>query len=216
VPQPIFLFDLDGTLVDSSSEIISAVNSARAEMGFPFSDAPFLKERIGLPADRLFEELDLNTAHMKELVTIFRNFLVLSIEKGSKLFPGVIEFLAAAKERGYSLSIVTNKPTELARRLVASSALVDFIDLTVGVGEFPPKPEPNMLSYCMTYWGANNAIMFGDRVEDMKAAVMSGAEGIGVAQSIHSEIELFHSGASQVFPDFTLIHEYFKANRWGQ
>jgi phosphoglycolate phosphatase-like HAD superfamily hydrolase len=57
--------------------------------------------------------------------------------------------------------------------------------------------------------------MFGDRIEDMKAATDSGIEGIGVAQGFHSETDLLNSGASRVFLNFYEIHKYFKDEGWG-
>jgi phosphoglycolate phosphatase len=215
VSQPAFLFDLDGTLVDSEKGIVLAVNSARSEGGFQLAEPSFLRERIGLPAEHLFEDLDLESPQLTEIILKFRELLTLSINEGTKIFPGVVEFLEDSKSRGYSLSVVTNKPAELAQKLVLNSTLRDFIDLTIGVGEFPPKPKPHMLNYCMNYWKTKNARMFGDRIEDMKAATDSGIEGIGVAQGFHSETDLLNSGASKVFLNFYEIHKYFKDEGWG-
>jgi len=68
VSQPAFLFDLDGTLVDSEKGIVLAVNSARSEGGFQLAEPSFLRERIGLPAEHLFEDLDLESPQLTEII----------------------------------------------------------------------------------------------------------------------------------------------------
>jgi phosphoglycolate phosphatase len=216
MPRSLLVFDLDGTLIDSCVDISAAANLARVAFGFTEANLETLHRNIGLPARELFQDLSLNELQMLEIVTSFREYLSMSMENGSVFFPGVLDFLRAANENGHSLAIATNKPMDLARKLVSHCELKELIQLTVGVGKFSAKPSPTMINYCTEYFDASSTIMFGDRVEDIQAANMSGASAIGVVQGIHTEQELFTSGASHVFPDFGKIHEYFALNVWGR
>jgi phosphoglycolate phosphatase len=216
MPPSLLVFDLDGTLIDSYLDISAAANLARVALGFPEANSEILHRNIGLPARELFQDLSLNEAQMSEIVASFREYLSISMESGSVFFPGVLDFLQAANENRHSLAIATNKPMDLARKLVSHCELSKLVQLTVGVGKFSAKPSPAMITYCTEYFKASSTIMFGDRVEDIQAANTSGASAIGVVQGFHTEQELFTSGASHVFPDFGKIHEYFALNVWGR
>ena len=144
----------------------------------------------------------------------FRKLLGGEFHKGSKIFPGVIEFLTAAKFRNYSLAVATNKPTELAQQLISGTELADFIDLTVGTGQFPAKPRPEMLQHCTRYFQSRDTSMFGDRREDMLAAQASGAKAIGISQSSHSKEVLIDSGAVWSFSNFGELHCYYDEFVW--
>ena len=214
VPHSLFIFDLDGTLVDSAESISDAANRARNIFGFHEAEASFLHERIGLPAKYLFEDLNIDSKSSEALVFEFRKQLGAEFHKGSQIFPGVIEFLKAAKSRNYSIAVATNKPTELAQQLICETALVDFIDLTVGTGQFPAKPQPEMLQHCTRYFQSFDTSMFGDRREDMLAAHSSGVKAIGVAQSSHSKEVLVESGAVWSFSNFNEVHCYYDEFVW--
>lgn len=214
VPHSLLVFDLDGTLVDSSESICSAVNQAREFFGYPTAESRYLHKRIGLPAEALFEDLHLNEDQLFRIVGIFREKLSIGIEDGITFFPGVLNFLRAAKVHDFFTAIATNKPSSLARKLVSSCELNTLIDFTVGIGEFLPKPNPSMISHCSNRFKVTNVTMFGDRIEDMQAAVSAGVLAVGVLQSFHTEENLLESGASFVFRDFEAIHHHFDTQIW--
>ena len=214
MPGDLYIFDLDGTLIDSAADIVSAANKSRVFFGFTDAEANFYHQRIGLPADLLFQDLSLDPIFTSQLVGKFREFLELGFREEIKIFPGVIEFLRAAKLRNIAIAIATNKPECLARKLVSQSLLNDYIDLTVGTGGHPAKPKPDMLEFCLEYFGVEGAIMFGDRSEDMIAAHLSGIKGVGISQSVHSKQDLEDSGASLSFSNFQELHTFFVQSDW--
>lgn len=215
MPRPLLIFDLDGTLIDSADGICSAVNRTRELIGFPSAEVDFLHQRIGLPATTLFDDLELTENQLADAVKIFRRHLLITIDEGVVFFPGALDFLRFAKSNEFFTAIATNKPITLANRLVSSCELSELIDLTIGVGDFLPKPDPSMISYCSEYFKSSDSIMFGDRVEDMQAARHAGAKAIGLVQGFHTKENLLGSGANQVFSDFVSVHQNFDLNVWG-
>jgi phosphoglycolate phosphatase len=213
--SPLLVFDLDGTLIDSYIEISKAANLTRATFGYSEANPEVLHQKIGLPARELFQDLNLTDSQLSEMVKKFREYLSTSVESGSIFFPGVLDFLKAARENEHKLAIATNKPTHLANKLVSHCELNGLVHLTVGVGDFAPKPSPQMISHCIEYFNASSSLMFGDRMEDIQAAKLCGVPAIGVAQGFHTEMEMLSSGAILVFPDFVRIHEHFTLNVWG-
>ena len=84
-----------------------------------------------------------------------------------------------------------------------SQPKIQYLVEIQGTDEFPPKPDPEVLRRCMQGLGIENAIMFGDRKEDIRAAKTLGIPSIGIAQSAHSVQDLLAEGATYSFSNFT-------------
>ena len=201
-----FIFDLDGTLVDSFEQITAAANTVRVENGFPIANQEFSQSVIGLPAAELFADLDCSASRIVELVSMFRSRLLESICIGNTIFPGVIEFLTWCKVEGFSTAIATSKPQKLAEQVVLNSELNGMIDFIQGTDGFPPKPNPDVIHRVLKDF-ESPAIMFGDRPEDIQAGNNAGIQSIGIAQSIFTTTELASAGAKLTFQSFEELLE---------
>ena len=196
------IFDLDGTLVDSKDQIGSALNQARELFDFnPLSDQK-IEELIGLPIDFFLEDLSLSTQKSLEIIAEFRRTLQISINDGNKLFAGAFEFISLSKDKGYKTGIATSKPTYLAELVIVNSDLNNLIDVIQGTDGFPAKPNPTSIQKAMMRLDTENAIMIGDRIEDIQAAKAAGIESIGIAQSFHNKELLRDAGAKLAFDSF--------------
>ena len=201
-----FIFDLDGTLVDSEKQIENCLDKARIFLGYGSSPIDQIRMRLGLPIKDLVSDLDLKTPELAELVALFRGYLILEIEKENVIYEGVVDFLGELKLSGYSVSIATSKPTYLAKLVIKNSTLAPLVDHVQGTEGFPHKPAPDVILGCMSALNIDQAIMFGDRKEDMQAAINSGILGIGIAQSIHSTSDLISAGATFAFDKFADVN----------
>ena len=86
-----------------------------------------------------------------------------------------------------------------ANLVVKNSEISGMIDLVQGTDDFPAKPNPVVIERCISGLNSENAIMIGDRVEDVWAALALDIPAIGIAQSAHSEDMLSKSGAIVTF-----------------
>jgi len=197
------VFDLDGTLVDSRIQIQVALDATRVNSGLSTSPEGFVEEHLGLPVERLFSDLKLEPSELHLLIQTFRENLLLEIENGNPVFDGVVSFIQKSKDLGIPIGVATTKPTYLAVEVIKNSPLKDLIDFVQGTDGFPPKPNPEVLRRCMQGLGIKNAIMFGDRKEDIQAAKTLGIPSIGIAQSAHSIQDLLAEGATYSFSNFT-------------
>lgn len=197
-----FIFDLDGTLVDSEQQIYSAILETSRLMGTKSITAFQLHASLGLPLKDILHPLNLDLLELKEFTGIFRDLLQREIERENRLFSDVIDFLEIVRENQFLIGIATSKPSRLAQLVVSNSKLVNLVVHTQGTDEFLPKPDPTVIFECMKALRVVDALMFGDRREDMKAATAANIPGIGIAQSFHNEIELTESGAKLVFKNF--------------
>jgi phosphoglycolate phosphatase len=202
------IFDLDGTLVDSGTQILTALNLACAEANLDLISKDFFDQKIGLPINSIISHLKLPLSRENELILSFRAKLKSQIEESNQLFPGVEDFLRYAKDFGHPTAVATSKPTYLAKLVVSNSRLINYIDFVQGTDNFPAKPEPDVILRCLNYFKTDVAAMFGDRVEDVLAARAAKIIPVGIAQGFHSSLDLLSAGAKFAFEDFIgLSHE---------
>ena len=151
---PTFLFDLDGTLVDSAPDLVAAINETRRDEGL--SPVPYEAIRIyaskGAPgllrAAYGIERDDPTFADRRER---FLRHYGDSGFTGSKLYTGIEEMLRTLKESGWRLGVVTNKVEPLAHPLCERLGLMKYLDLVIGSDHegCAMKPSPSMLLKAM-------------------------------------------------------------------
>lgn len=207
--KSLIIFDLDGTLVDSRPQILSAVEEARQELGYVQANSNYLVEKIGLPASELFLDLPLSESEIEEAVSRFRYHLRNYQLSPDYLFPKTFEVLKLLKERGYRLSVGTNKPSDLAINALEQTQILNFFDFVAGGESQPAKPDPSILKNCLDKMETSSlyAVMIGDRTEDMLAATAANMDGFALLQGVHNGLELESAGAKIVFPNMSELHE---------
>lgn len=204
-----FIFDLDGTLVDSLNQIQISLNKARANSQLPAATLDFVQSQLGLAVENLFSDLDLPASELPGLIQAFRDHLLAEVKNRNPIFEGVVPFIHKVKHLGIPIGIATTKPTYLAIEVIANSDLRGLVDFIQGTDGFAPKPDPEVLHRCMQGLEVENAVMFGDRKEDMQAAKTLGISSIGIAQSAHSIDDLLGEGANSAFRNFRELDLFF-------
>jgi len=199
----LFIFDLDGTLVDSHHQIESAMNEARVAMGYGNSPAGQIFQKLGLPVNELFADLKLSLSLQSELISTFRSFLLQKIKLNNECFPEAVELMRLIRSSGIKTAIATSKQTSMAEEVIRNSLLNGEIDHVQGTDGFAPKPNPEVINKCLEIFPGRRAIMIGDRIEDILAASSAGIPSIGLAQSAHTLIDLKKVGASFVFSNIS-------------
>jgi phosphoglycolate phosphatase len=201
--EQVAIFDLDGTLVDSVEQISRNLNQARSDFGFSAQPQSFYENLVGLPVSELLSDLTTSSEILSELVTHFRELLVLDIKRGNVvIFPGVIELFKLLESRRIHLAVATSKPTAIAQEVIWSSNLSQFAIHVQGTDNFLPKPDPAVILRVLAKFTGKSSFMVGDRTEDVLAAKRAGIAGVGIAASAHSEEELKNAGAKVTFKSF--------------
>ncbi len=173
----VVLFDLDGTLVDSAPDLAAALNQMLGEMGC--GNVPDIRPMIGDGIAKLVER-GLGAAggrggdkSLQDHIERFRAIYDTMLAERTRPYPGVVETLAALRQGGRRLGVVTNKPEGASNKLIAALGLADFFDAVAGGDSYAVrKPDPGHLLCLLDELGARpeDAVMVGDSVHDVTAA----------------------------------------------
>jgi phosphoglycolate phosphatase len=193
VSARLLVFDLDGTLVDSSGDIAASVNAtlARVAPGRPPVPLEAVRSYVGEGARLLVERslrhvgaaLDAD-AVLPLYVDTYRHRLL----DTTRLYPGVAEALDALE--GCTLAVLTNKPGVLSRALLEGLHVAPRFARICGGGDVPfPKPDPSGLRRLVEELGARpaDAWMVGDSPIDVRTARAAGVRVAGVAWGLDPE-----------------------------
>ena len=180
-----YLFDLDGTLVDTAPDIHRALNVALDEHGFPTVHEAHTRHWIGHGARALVSQalasLEIaqpDTATLDAVHEHFLDYYVLHIADHSRPYPGAREALQTLRLRGAKLAVVTNKITTLSLSLLDTLGLSEhFASIVCGDTTEHPKPHPSPVHYACEQLGvaADHEVLFvGDSRTDVEAARNAG------------------------------------------
>ena len=180
------LFDLDGTLIDSSDDLTRALNAAFAEHGLGALSREQVEPLIGQGAPALIERA-LRTIGQRHLVAdsdrLLASFLQCSHEiydlgrSSTRAYPFAIEALRELKSMGVPLALVTNKGRELSVKALRKINAEPFFTAIVGGDTCPRrKPDPMPLQWACELLGveASSVCMVGDSLNDVRAARSAG------------------------------------------
>jgi phosphoglycolate phosphatase len=197
------VFDLDGTLIDSLTEIATATNQILEEAGHPTHPVDAYKYFAGYGARILIERAAPPevAADADKLNSLLERFLVLYRHLTGSIarpFDGIPEMLSALTEKGLKLYVLSNKPHEPTRECVAALLPHWNFDMILGAREnVPVKPDPAGAIEILETTGIRGKEMLylGDTSVDMETAKGAGMVPVGVLWGFRGKEELEQSGA---------------------
>ena len=165
--------DLDGTLVDSRSDLVSSVNRMLGEIGVPALDVNLIASFIGRGMNNLVGQ-SLAAAgvnvDIREAADLFDRIYSRHLLDTTVLYPGVEETLAANADRTFVL--VSNKPKRHTDTILRCLGIADRFDHAFGGDSFPelkPSPRPVIEVLRLTGCQPGHALLVGDSTHDMIA-----------------------------------------------
>jgi phosphoglycolate phosphatase len=194
-----FIFDLDGTLLDSASQIVPAVLETRSFFDMPVVDADEILLLIGRPAIELFKSKDSTEPIDMAVLKFFRKILEDKYMNENKIYPFAESLIQKLIWKECVIGIATSKPTYLAVKAINGSVLKKYPMKIQGTDDFPPKPNPDVVLKCIESLGTKLNFMIGDRTEDMTAGKLAGCTTVGLEQGSHDKKKLTNAGADFVF-----------------
>ena len=185
--RTLILFDFDGTLADTASDLAAAANRQRTRRGLEALPAETLRQYSSAGARGLLRgALNMSTDHPDYEATRvqFLKDYEADMTVHTRLFDGVEELLTQIKQAGMHWGIVTNKATYLAEPLVHALGLApDCSVLVCGDTTAHTKPHPLPLLHAaqVAGFGINRCMYVGDDIRDIQAARAAGMPSIAAA-----------------------------------
>jgi len=178
------LFDLDGTLVDTAPDLMSAHNHVMKKYGYPTKSTEDIRNLVGKGAGALIGRSIWGQAKKEfgkiedkkikdKMVLDFIDFYAKNIVKESKLVVGVKEFLKWCKNQNISMAVCTNKQEHLSNDLLKKIGIYDYFEYVAGSDTFDYcKPDPRHLTSVIEILDGDlkKTLMIGDSETDANAA----------------------------------------------
>lgn len=192
------IFDLDGTLADSSAGILWSFRATLDTIGLR-ADEAVLRQLIGPPLGESFRILGVEEVRIDEVVAIYRDFYAERGVHESQLYEGVATTLATLSEQGVRLGVATAKRVDFARQMLASLGVAHLFDQINGASiDLRVTSKFDIMSTVMDQWNLGPRLdvwMVGDRNYDMVAARAHEVCAVGVLWGFGSADELRNAGA---------------------
>lgn len=176
-PYSLVVFDLDGTLVDSASDIAEAVNRTLVDWSLPRQQEAVIRGWIGDGARALVASAFAHAGEAIDVDEVMPGFMVHYAEcllLYPTVYPGVVETLQALRERNIAVAICTNKPQRFVRPLLDALRLGEYFECIVGGDTLPErKPSAVPLLHVVDHFGLqpSQCLMVGDSATDLQTAV---------------------------------------------
>lgn len=199
---PVYLFDVDGTLVDSAADICGAVQEVLVGTSARPADDAYLRRYIGYHLFDLFEDLIPGISQLEQdaLLAKYRTIYLARKHASTKLYPGVAD--ALTKLVGVK-STATTKSTATVRSVLEQFGILSHFDHVQGTDGFPAKPAPDVILRSLEALkvAPDQVLMIGDAATDMAAGRAAGVKICAVRYGYGD-----HQEMARYQPDFWIDH----------
>jgi HAD superfamily hydrolase (TIGR01509 family) len=206
-PVPAFLFDLDGTLIDSVYQHVIAWRTALSRLGIDLS-VWRIHRRIGMSGGLFVSALLRETGRTMSsddiaMVQLWHAEEYLAQADSVRPLPGAVDLLAALTERKVPWAIATSGYQATAGRALTLLGLPPDTPMVTRDQVAHAKPDPDLFLAAAALLGADprHSFVVGDSVWDLLAARRAGSIGIGLLSGGYGREELERAGAYRVYAD---------------
>lgn len=197
------IFDLDGTLLDTLTDLKESVNHTLATYNMPLKTIDEIRSYLGNGMERLVElSVEGGKAHplFDKIYKDFKDYYFVNSTKFTKPYDGVIELLTSLKEKGYKLAIVSNKGDE-AVKLLRHTYFEGLIEIAIGEKTgIRRKPYPDTAIEAMHLLNSKpeECLYVGDSEVDIETAHNASLECVSCSWGFRTREQLIASKATTI------------------
>jgi phosphoglycolate phosphatase len=194
-----FIFDLDGTLVESLPGIAASLNRALTQHGLPGHSHENVRSFIGDGAVKLVQRALTTVSRIDLTDGVVKNFAAdyaVSWPNGTSVYPGILELLADLESHAIPLAVLSNKPhaftTEIVEKLFPDT---NFAVVLGNHEDLPHKPDPTGALQIANSLGIapECCTIIGDSTMDLDTAKNAGMKSIAVTWGYHDRERLMEA-----------------------
>ena len=198
------IFDLDGTLADSTGCVVYAAQLVGRTHGLRAVSDEDIRQRIGEPLGPMLSALfDAEGELLQQLVKEYSAAYVAGTATMERPFDGAVALLDVLRGSGRKLAIATGKSQNGAEHATKRMGLAPYFDSVHGIiPGTPGKPHPAVLERALSALGvdSSNAIMIGDTTYDMDLSAAIGVDSVAVSWGVH-DVETLRGRGPRVVVD---------------
>ena len=197
---PVYLFDLDGTLLDSAADISAAVLEVLAANGRNDVGPSQVRSYIGRHLLDMFLDLGFEREKIDPMIASYREIYLARKHASTTVYPGISEMLTELRGRK---STATTKGTPTTRAVLEQFGLLQHFEHVQGTDGFPAKPEPDVVLIALRALGARpeECLFVGDAAADMEAGRRAGVRTCAVRWGYGNPAEM-----ARWMPDYWIDH----------
>ncbi len=195
------LFDLDGTLTDPFEGISGSAAHALSRLGLPQLSADQQRAFIGPPLQDSFAAVGLDEAAVEDAVRLYRERFTETGLFENRVYEGIPEALTALAAAGHTLAVATSKPTPYAEQILVHFGLRTHLAHVSGASlDGAVRHKADIIGAALQALDVRpaDAVMVGDRAQDVMGARAWGVTSIGVGWGYAKPGELDRAGADRV------------------
>jgi phosphoglycolate phosphatase len=212
------MYDLDGTLLDTASEIAEATNLTLKEFNLEAVSQNQVRDWIGHGTGWLMkraweEQKGSDKANWDEVMARFIHHYEATAGTTSVPFPFVLETLRKARDYGLKQAVVTNKETRFTNRILEKHGLTNLLDMVVcGDTLSVKKPNPAVIQHCLDTLGVaqGEALFVGDSSIDMATAKAAGVLCWAVPYGYNLGRPIEETLPDRIVPDIREVPNFFR------
>ncbi|HXX53143.1 MAG TPA: HAD-IA family hydrolase [Thermodesulfovibrionales bacterium] len=194
----LIIFDLDGTLIDSSVDIMNALNYALQPYNVKPVTVTDTIAMVGEGITRLIEKLvgDKEAEVKADVMRRFLGHYSNHILDNTKQYPGVRETLEWLQEGAYKKAVISNKRESLSREVLSGLGLLNYFDVVVGSDTTPerkPSPVPVRVVLSELHVPPCDAVIVGDSSYDVDAGRAAGVLTVAVTYGYRPREVIAHA-----------------------
>lgn len=177
------IFDMDGTIADTSPGIFNSIRYTEEKMGLPEITLEQMYSHVGPPMEESYNRnFGLTGERLKQAVGYHKEY---AIKKGFKeltLYDGIIQLIDDLRSNGIKTAVATLKAHDTILKIFESLNISDKFDMVIGVSPEKPLTKSELLDCCIEELGEkkSEAVLIGDSKYDAVGAMQSGIDFIAV------------------------------------
>lgn len=197
------IFDLDGTLLDTLTDLHLSVNHALSRLSFPERSREEIRTFVGNGAQKLIERAapaGCDDETLSHLLSLFNEHYALHALDHTAPYDGILPLIDNLQKEGFSMAVVSNKP-DFATEALCKRFFGTALSPTIGQRkDLKRKPDPHMIFEAMRLLkrDARSCIYVGDSEVDVEAAKNAGLPCLCVCWGFRSAAQLKEAGADRI------------------